>query len=172
MIGLRVESPNLDAVRALWAQAPEIMGEEMLASVTAADLYLKGELQQRLPKGAGGISGGAGLVGSVFTEEERLQDRVLGAVASGLHYAEWVENGTRPHFPPPESLVEWVRVKLGIQDEDEIERVTYAVANKIARYGTGADFSWAETAEYGEPEVERLMLQGIDRALDRLGAPA
>lgn len=172
MIGLQVQSPRMEAVRALWAQAPEIMREEMLISVTAADLYLKGELQQRLPQGAGGLSGGAGLAASVFTEEEVLSDRVLGVVASGLAYAEWVEVGTRPHYVDPAKLEEWVRVKLGISDESEITQIAGAVAWKIAHYGTGADFSWAETAEYGGPEVEALMLQGVDRALDRLGAPA
>lgn len=172
MIGLQVHSPNLDAIRALWAQAPEIMGEEMLSAVTAADLYLKGELQQRLPKGAGGISGGAGLAASVFTEEQRLADQVIGAVASGLPYAEWVENGTRPHMPPAEALHEWVRVKLDISDEDEIGRVAQAIAWKISRVGTAPDFSWAETAEYGGAEVERYILEGVARVLDRLGAPA
>jgi hypothetical protein len=172
MIGLRVDSAQLEGMRALWARAPEIMGEEMLQAVTAADLFLLGELQQRLPKGAGGISGGAGLAASVFTEEQRLADSVIGMVASGLPYAEWVEVGTRPHFPPPESLHEWVRVKLGIQDEDEIAQVSYLVARKIAQVGTGGDFSWAETAEYGGAEVERLMLEGVDRTLTRLGAPS
>lgn len=172
MIGLRVQSPNMDAMRALWARAPQIMAEEMLASVTAADLYLKGELMQRLPKGAGGISGGAGLAASVFTEEEVLADRVVGAVASGLPYAEWVEVGTRPHYVDPAKLHEWVRVKLGISDETEIEQAAGAIAWKIAHYGTGGDFSWAETAEYGASDVEAFMLQGVDRVLDRLGAPA
>lgn len=172
MIGLQIHTPQIEAMRALWAQAPAIMQQEMLTAVTAADLYLKGELMQRLPKGAGGISGGAGLAASVFTEEEVLADRVIGAVASGLAYAEWVEVGTRPHYVPPEALEEWVRVKLGISDEKEIGQIAGAISWKIAHYGTGADFSWAETAEYGASDVEAFMLQGVDRVLDRLGAPA
>lgn len=172
MIGLRVQTPDLTAVRALWARAPEVMSQEMLRAVTEADLLLKGDLQQRLPKGAGGLSGGAGIVGSLFTEEQVLDDRVLGAVASPLAYAEWVEIGTRPHMPPSEALHEWVRVKLGITDEKEIEETAERIAWKIARYGTGADFSWAETAEQNGAEVELRMLEAVDRVLDRLGADA
>lgn len=169
---LRIDARDVKAMKVLWARTPEIMGEEMLRAVTEADLYIKGQLQQQLPRGAGGLSGGAGLVGSVFNEEQRLSDRVIGAVASPLPYAEYRELGTRPHFPPVEPLEDWVQAKLGIDDEGERRNVAFLIARKISRVGTKGDGTWQRVADASAPEVERRFVDAIDRVLDRLGAPA
>lgn len=169
---LRIDAREVDAMRVLWARAPELMSEEMLRAVTEADLYIKGQLQQQLPRGAGGLSGGAGLVGSVFNEEERFADRVIGAVASPLPYAEYRELGTRPHFPPIAPLMDWVQAKLGISSDSEKRSVAFLIARKISRVGTAPDGTWERVAAASESEVERRFADAVDRVLDRLGAPA
>jgi hypothetical protein len=51
-------------------------------------------------------------------------------LSAGVDYALYVEYGTKPHFPPLEPLKKWSRRVLGD------ESAAYAVAQKIAKYGT------------------------------------
>ena len=134
-------------------------------------MLIVGDLKLQLPKGAGGLSGGAGLVGSVFTDEQLLSDNVIGMVGSPLPYAEYVELGTKPHFPPIAPIEDWVQAKLNITDEDEKRDVAFLIARKISRVGTKADGTWARVAEADKPEVMRIIAEGVERVLDRLGAP-
>ncbi len=168
---LRVDTSQLKGVESLWKQFPEVMNASLLPVVTEIDLLLQGELQQQLPRGAGGISGGAGLVGSLFTNEEVLSNNVIGMVASPLAYAEYVELGTKPHFPPIEPLQDWVTAKLGITDESEARSIAFLIARKISRVGTKADGTWGRVSEEQQPDIVRRLAQGVDRALDALGAP-
>lgn len=168
---LKVTIPEIKGLTELWSRAPQIVGDEMFAAVQQADLYLQGELQQRLPRGAGAITGGAGLAGSIFTEEQRAADRVVGMVASPLAYAEYVELGTRPHFPPTRPIEDWVQAKLGIDDPKERASVAFLIARKISVEGTKADGTWQRVADAASPAVEAAIAAGVGRALDRLGAP-
>lgn len=169
---LTIDATQVKGLQALWAHAPQIVGEEMYAVIVEADQFLKGELQQQLPRGAGGISGGAGLAGSIFTDEQRMADRVVGAVASPLIYAEYVELGTRPHMPPIEPLQDWVQVKLNITDEAESRSVAYLIARKISRVGTKPDGTWQRVYDANQVSIEARFARGVDRVLDRLGAPS
>lgn len=168
---LRIDTTQFKGVQTLWSRFPEVMRDSLLPVITEIDLLMQGELQQQLPRGAGGIAGGAGLVGSIFTEEQALADNVIGMVASPLPYAEYVELGTKPHFPPIEPLVDWVMAKLGITDETEAHSVAFLIARKIARVGTKPDGTWARVAETIQPEANLRIGRGIDRALDALRAP-
>ena len=169
---LYFDDSQVKGLAALWKRAPEIMREEMLPAVTSYDQLVAGELRQQLPRGAGGLQGGAGLVGSIFTEEVALADNVLGMAASNLPYAEPVEVGTRPHFPPIQPIADWVQAKLGIDDEKERNSVAFLIARKISIKGTKPDGTWARVAESTEPAGVRLIAEGVERVLDRLGAPA
>ena len=169
---LTIDATEIKGLQALWALAPQIVGDEMYAVVVEAVLYLKGELQQQLPRGAGGIGGGAGLVGSIFTEEQRLSNQVIGAVASPLPYAEYVELGTRPHMPPLQPLEDWVEAKLGITSESERRSVAFLIARKISRVGTKPDGTWQRVFDASQVGIEARFARGVDRVLDRLGAPA
>ena len=167
-----IDASEIKGLRALWSLAPQIVGDEMYAVVVEADQYIKGELQQQLPRGAGGISGGAGLVGSIFTDEQRMSDRVIGAVGSPLVHAEYVEVGTRPHMPPIQPLQDWVQTKLNITDEAESRSVAFLIARKISRVGTKPDGTWQRIYEASQVGIEARFARGVDRVLDRLGAPA
>lgn len=167
-----IDASEIKGLQALWAHAPQIVGEEMYAVVVEADQFLKGELQQQLPRGAGGIAGGAGLAGSIFTEEQRLSEQVIGAVASPLAYAEYVEVGTRPHMPPIQPIQDWVQAKLNITDESESRSVAFLIARKISRVGTKPDGTWQRIYDASQVSIEARFARGVDHVLDRLGAPA
>lgn len=53
-------------------------------------------------------------------------------VVANIHYAAYVEFGTRPHFPPVEALKEWAKKKLGD------ENLAFPVARAIGSRGTPA----------------------------------
>jgi hypothetical protein len=50
-------------------------------------------------------------------------------------YADPVETGSRPHFPPPEALLLWVKKKFTGVDEKQALSIAFAVARKIAKRG-------------------------------------
>lgn len=169
---IRIDTRDVTLLAVLWAQAPDIVGAEMLTAVREADLLIQGELQQKLPRGAGAIRGGAGLAGSIYVEETLAQTRAIGVVATALPYAVPVEVGTRPHFPPLQPIEDWVAAKLGIDNDAERRSVAFLIARKISREGTKADGTWQRVAEQTDAAVQAAIAAGVDRSLDRLGAPA
>lgn len=51
-------------------------------------------------------------------------------------YAAAVEDGTRPHMPPPSALLLWVKQKLNVANEKQALSIAFAIARTIARRGT------------------------------------
>ena len=57
-------------------------------------------------------------------------------------YWEYVEEGTKPHWPPPPAILNWVEVKPVIPRPDGNGKIpspkslAYLIGRKIARYGT------------------------------------
>jgi len=137
------DTSQISQLASLWQQAPDITREEMTRSVTEADLLVQGELMQVLPKGAGGLHG-AGLVGTLFTEERALATNVIGLTATKEPYAEYVETGTRPHMPPLQPIEDWVRSVLHLGGE-EAKSAAYGIRWKQYHEGTKANRGWEKT---------------------------
>ena len=121
--------------------------------------------------GSIGIDKGAGLMGSIKYEITKaltsgLMAFVNGEIYSDVPYAEFVEMGTRPHMPPVEKLYLWVRRKLKINDEKQIESVAYAIAKTIAKYGTKAKPYFRPGIEENIPKFESVMKQAFDEDLN------
>ena len=87
----------------------------------AADVGF-GVSQDRVPNGADSTLSMSG-----FPPEWRGDRLVWGYAAP---YAEFVERGTGPHYPPIEPLKKWARRVLGD------EGAAYAVQQKIGKHGT------------------------------------
>jgi len=77
-----------------------------------------------------GIDTGA-LVQSLQVRHEQLSATVF----SDLKYAPFIEFGTRPHFPPLQPILEWVKRKLHVP-EKRAKGVAFMVVRKIGRRGT------------------------------------
>lgn len=58
-----------------------------------------------------------------------------GRVAVDAPHAAVVENGSRPHWPPLQPLIDWAQRKFGV-DEDEAEDIARNVQRTIAFVGT------------------------------------
>ena len=57
-------------------------------------------------------------------------------------YWKYVEEDTRPHWPPPDKLLQWIRVKPVIPHPDakgripKPEQLAFLIGRKISRFGT------------------------------------
>ena len=152
-----------------WKRAPDITRTRLMQAATASDAKIAATLKQNLPKGAGGA---AGLAGSVQTEEQALDDNVIGMVFTALPYAVPVELGTRPHLPPLQPLLDWVKVKFGIFDI-AAQQIAEKIRWSIFHHGTKANPVWQRTWDAEQDYVLDQYDQAIDAIMrDLAGASA
>lgn len=68
-------------------------------------------------------------------------------------YWKYVENDTRPHFPPPSAILKWIEVKPVIPRPDANGRIptpkqlAFLISRKIAREGTKGTHDLAQTKD-------------------------
>lgn len=154
---------GVEGLSLAWSKAPQLTQNEMYAFAEAATHYLLGEVQERTPN----VSG---VTRDSFERSipERLQDGALGAVGTMQPHVVPVELGSKPHFPPVEALMDWVKLKLGVADEDA-RSVAFLIARKISRTGTIGHFMVQRTFDSAMPVVERQFNQAVQNLLGRLG---
>jgi hypothetical protein len=161
---VRVEAFNVERVAAMFEASPRIMLDELLTAMDEVTQQLQGEVADRAPKNYGALAG------SIFGEQRLEGEGVLGVVASPLPYAKYVELGTRPHFPPPQKLEDYVRQRFGLTDEEDIKRAAYLVARKIGWYGTPAYGMFNRAFVANKAQVERRFEMAVDRTARRMDA--
>lgn len=164
-----IDYSELQRIEDAYRQAPQIVREELEAAVTEADLLIYREVSDRVPVGAGGA---AGLKGSLFHEEQVSGATVSGLVATAIAHAVPVELGTKPHFPPIEPLIDWVRAKFGISGEKEARGAAFAIARKIAMRGTKAQLPFGITFQALEGQVKDIFNRAAERMTVRIAKGA
>ncbi len=102
-------------------------------------IYIQSRAREKAPVDTGRLRG------SIGVESPSDRQRVIGA---NTDYAEYVETGTRPHFPPPSALAGWA-ARHGMEP--------YAVARAISISGTKAQPYMKPAAESGESFVKSLI---------------
>lgn len=160
-----IDYAELKSLQTMYERAPRIVTEELEAAVTEADLLVYRELSETVPVGAGGA---AGLKGSLFHEERVSGAQALGIVASPLPHAVAVELGTKPHFPPVEALVDWVKAKFAMSSDQAARGVAFAIARKIAVRGTQAQRPFGRTFQAVESQVHDIFNRMTGRIARRL----
>lgn len=121
------------------------------------------EATERAPVGATGD-----LRGSIFGETRTMGDVVEGRVGTPVTHATPVELGTGPQgrlkrsrkAPPSNALHEWVRRKLGIQDEQEVQSVSFLIARAIGRRGTEPQNFFADAWKHTRKTIQPLFEKG------------
>lgn len=126
---------NLDTFR-------EKVPTEFRRAMQASVLIFEANVAERTPVGIGNSATGHLRV-SIASEVRGTGADIHGEVFTPALHGMAVEFGTRPHFPPPEALHDWVRLKLGVP-QDEVKSVAYLVARKIARRGTKGAFMFRD----------------------------
>ncbi len=82
---------------------------------------------------------------SIGVESPSHRSRRIGP---NVEYGEWVETGTRPHWPPPGALAGWA-ARHGVDE--------YAVRRKIGLYGTKAQPYMQPAADEAEGSIRTLV---------------
>lgn len=148
-----------------FAEAPDVVADEMVAAAWEASLLLEREVQELTPTG---VHGASGLKGSIAAKEPRvLADNVIGEVGTASPYAYPVELGTVPHFPPVKPIAEWAQHKLGVPAKDA-DRVGFLIARKISKQGTQGAFMFTRAFEGNRAQVQRMFDEARRRIARRL----
>lgn len=162
---LEISAPALDAIQRASREAPELVRRELLAMMTVVTLGLEGEVKDAVPKHTGITAN------SISSDAFTSSAGVLGVVGSAQPAALFVELGTKPHMPPVEALVPWVRNVLGVE-ERKAHSVAYLIARKIARKGTEAQLPFQKTLERMAPQIGREFETAAGRIAQQLWGTA
>jgi hypothetical protein len=157
---------DLDSVNKLFDAFPGAVKDATVAKVTEAVKYLERVIKKNpdFPYGAGPLH----LLQTVETEVSHKGEEVLGIVGTPAKYAEAVEYGTKPHFPPLEPLQYWVEKKLGLP-EGEAKSVAYLIARKISVDGTEGAHMFENTYNEHKADVEKILNEIADEVLRKIG---
>lgn len=116
----------------LLAGAPaKIIREEMTRTMAQQLIVLKNGMVQVSPQGA---TGQLKQAWQINVPEVQATGAVVGSVTNVSVQAIVIDEGARPHRPPPNRLVPWVRRKLGITGKRG-RRVAGAISVAISRRG-------------------------------------
>lgn len=107
------------------------------------------------------------LLASISTKIE-VDGSVYTVILNSLDYLKYLETGTKPHWPPTEPILRWVKDKrlptrelTGDKSLPTEKQLTYLVCRKIAKEGTEKNFIIAETIE----ELNEIYLKRLQEAL-------
>ncbi|MDD3444268.1 MAG: HK97 gp10 family phage protein [Zavarzinia sp.] len=155
---------NADDVAARLRAAPDILVAEVEPAIYEASLLVEREVVEHTPtSGAGTLRDSIGALPVTFDGEV-----IEGGVGTALAYALPVEEGSRPHMPPAEPIMDWVRRRLGVTP-DEVDDVAEKIRWKIARYGTPARHMFRDGFEAASAQAREIIAAGVARALARIG---
>lgn len=86
-------------------------------------------------------------------------------------YWKYVENGTKPHWPPRQAIVSWILVKPVIPEERNgklptIEQLGYLIRRKISEKGTKPQPFFWNSVEQAMREFEEAISAAIETDID------
>ena len=125
-------------------KAAAIMPKIVEAAMGKSVRHIKREVQDKII--SEGITFQGGLQQSVYA---KVLSSFKGIVYVGKKYGIFVEKGTRPHWPPPEPIEKWARIKLGQPG------LGFVISRKIARVGTPAHPFFRPAVEESVDFVEK-----------------
>jgi len=144
---------------------PEVSREVRASKLEEAGLFLQRQIQKRTPEGVGypvHLRSSIGFVGVKYGEKI--------TIGTPINYAEAVEYGSKPHFPPwLDSLKVWVERKLGV-DSSKSASVAFLIARKISKEGTKGAHMFEEGFKMSEPIIKKMLNEipnEITRRIDK-----
>ena len=110
------------------------------------------------------------LINSVETQVETDQGAYLVTITLA-DYWKYVEEDTKPHWPPVSAILEWIRVKPVIPRPDDRgripkpEQLAYLIGRKISREGTEGSHDLALSATECNRKYEPLIAEALAKDL-------
>lgn len=111
------------------------------------------------------------LIDSVRTQV-RVGDSGYEVVMNLNDYWKFVENGTKPHFPPPDKILTWIQIKPIIPRPDALGRtptenqLAYLIGRKIAREGTEGTHDLEKTKDAIIPFYRERIAQALGHDME------
>lgn len=165
-VHLTMSMPAMDTLARGLLEVPEFARRELEAAATEATLLVQREWQDGLPRASGLTAA------SITSDVASTPAGVLGIVGSSQPSALFVELGTKPHMPPVDALVPWVKAVLGIAEPKQARSVAFLVARKIARHGTPAQRPLGKAVEAAEVQVVGIFERAAGRIAERMAGGA
>lgn len=162
MISLKIEPPQGSALEAL-ARFPELYGANVMAAMLETGLLLEREAKMIAPVGVFGAAGYRGSIAALVPYMDG--DTLIGGLGTSCPYAEPVELGTRPHFPPVQPIADWVRAKLGETDPGAARSIAFCIARKIAAQGTEGQHVFKRARETSKDRIQAAFDGAVERTL-------
>lgn len=135
-----------------------------------AQALLQAYRDNLLPRNAGGD-----LITTATARVEQPDGTTWAVIFNLQEYWKYIEDGTRPHWPPPGSLIPWIRVKPILPRPGKDGRLPtekqldFLIRRKIAREGTTGshDLERAEDALRAEwmPRIQQAIVQDFSEEM-------
>lgn len=106
---------------------------------------------------------------STVTSEVIVKGTTYEVVLNLQDYWKYVEEGTRPHWPPISAIAHWVQIKPVIPRPDEKgnipsqQSLAFLISRKIAREGTQGTHDLKETTDALLGYYEDLIKEALER---------
>lgn len=141
--------------------------EEYRAATLEALALLENLVKDNTPVGATSLLRGAWAHELLGGPDD---GRVTGRLYNPLGYAAPMEYGTKPHWAPLDPLVDWVKAKLDVKDDDEAMEVAKKIQFKIAAHGTKGAHMAQRGLEDALSDIIKMYKAAQVRALARIKA--
>ena len=115
---------------------------------------------------------------STVTSTVEVNGTTYSVVLNLQEYWKYVEEGTRPHWPPPSAILHWIEVKPVIPRPDEKGRIptpkqlAFLIGRKIAREGTKGTHDLKETTDtllgYYEDRIKEALETDCLRYIEKV----
>lgn len=111
----------------------------------------------------------ANQLASTVTSEVIVKGTTYEVVLNLQDYWKYVEEGTRPHWPPISAIAHWVQIKPVIPRPDEKGRIpsqqslAFLIGRKISREGTKGTHDLKETTDALLGYYEDLIKEALER---------
>ena len=106
---------------------------------------------------------------STVTSEVIVKGTTYEVVLNLQDYWKYVEEGTRPHWPPISAIAHWIQIKPVIPRPDEKGRIpsqqslAFLISRKIAKKGTQGTHDLKETKDALLGYYEALIKEALER---------
>ena len=103
----------------------------------------------------------------------KVQDTVYEVTLTLADYWKYVEDGTKPHWPPRSAILKWIKAKPVIPRPDKNGRIpsqeslAYLISRKIAREGTEGSHDLQKTKDTILPFWEQRLREVLVRMWTR-----
>lgn len=152
---------KIDAAPAkrLLEEAPRAFHQALDRGMAAGVLMLEGDVERNIGtpyEGKPAAVAFGTLVNHIFGEvvdHELDVSGFVGIAPPADVYGAAVETGTRPHFPPVDALIPWVKKKFDVKNESQARSIAYCIARKIAQRGTVGHFMFQRAFDTDEAKI-------------------